>query len=203
MKTTTSLALVFTALTALTAGAACTEPDPALATSSDSLVPVKSICPTCTVSGLEEDAAAYPAGTFLDFVPTSTTSGGHVMLARQGDPHATENQSGDGDGTVIWDIKEVGLTGGGLGLYDAAGRLRCTFASGQLRTATGTLIYTVSSGAVIAARTTTARFRQVGDDFYDARGTRLAAGAPGQGALPAVQLAEIAAVFDGTCGATP
>ena len=199
MQPTTALALSLFTL----AATACTEPDPALGTTAEALVPAKSICPTCTVTGLEEDAAAYPAGTFLDFVPVGTTSGGHVLLARQGDPHATENQSGDGDGTVIWDIKEVGLTGGGLALYDAAGRLRCTFASNQLRTATGALIYTVSSGAVIAARTTTARYRQVGDDFYDARGTRMAAGAPGQGGLPAVMLAEIAAVFDGACGATP
>lgn len=197
MKLTIALAL---SLTTLAAGA-CAELDPATATSAADLVPAKSACVGCTVTGLEVDAAAYPAGTFLDFVPTTTTTGGsaHVLLARQGDPHATA--SGDGDGTVIWDIKEVGV-GGGLAAYDAAGRLTCTFASGQLRTATGTLIYTVSTGAVIPARTTTARYRQVGDDLVDARGTVVASGAPGQGALAPVMLAELAAVLDGACGAT-
>ncbi|MBL8626440.1 MAG: hypothetical protein JNK64_34305 [Myxococcales bacterium] len=197
MKPTIALAL---SLTTLAAGA-CAELDPATATSTADLVPAKSACVGCTVTGLEVDAAAYPAGTFLDFVPTATTTGSaHVLLARQGDPHATAN--GDGDGTVIWDIKEVGF-GGGLAAYDAAGRLRCTFASGQLRAATGTLIYTVASGAVIPARTSTARYRQVGDDLVDARGTVVATGAPGQGALAPVMLAELAAVLDGACGATP
>ena len=89
-----------------------------------------------------------------------------------------------------------------LELLDPAGTLRCTFASGQLRAASGELIWSVSAGAGYPARATMARDRQVGDDLVDERGGLVASGVPGQGALPPIVLAEHAAVLDGACGAT-
>ncbi|MBK9034413.1 MAG: hypothetical protein IPL61_24625 [Myxococcales bacterium] len=197
MTHSTSLALL---LTTVVAGAACTELDPPVETSSASFMPP-------TVADLLVDAPAYPSGTILEVVPTSTTGVGrdHVLVAQLGHGHAAERQLGkarDHDGTVIWDIKEVGLTGR-LELFDGAGALQCAFASDQLSTASGAALYKVAAGAVYPFRATTPRYRQVGDDLVDARGAVVAAGAPGQGAHAPAVLAEIAAVLDGACGATP